>query len=367
MRLLRRRMLVAGMGGALTYLLRDEFATAAGAPLTSPRTCAPGPGTLTITDTGNNLSIGGGKLLGRGIAGAGDPKVMTAAFDRVAGRLFSFLWTYNTNRGGGGWYNNVLPTANPNLGIMDVSGNETTIPPGSTGGDALAIGTEYTVAAILRGTGGFVLLKSGAYTEWTLSFVGNLLTLTPMYAGAWARAADFDIDTDSWRIADLPAPWTTDNGIATTVLAGARSAGDTFTHEANCLIEFTQTTVPAALQTELRFRIQDATNYWQVTVDSTGALDLDEVVAGSATQRGTSAGVIANGDRIVIIADGTTIKVFEANTLRITYTSAANFATETAGKRNDSVGTEGGTVTDLIAWPRTLSGTALSTLEEYTA
>src|SRR5690348_15144558 len=41
----------------IIYLLRDDLITPASAPLTSPRTCEPGPGTLTILDTGNAWSI----------------------------------------------------------------------------------------------------------------------------------------------------------------------------------------------------------------------------------------------------------------------------------------------------------------------
>jgi len=44
------------------YLLYDEFITPDAAPLTSPRTCEPGPGTLAITDTASVLSISGGQL-----------------------------------------------------------------------------------------------------------------------------------------------------------------------------------------------------------------------------------------------------------------------------------------------------------------
>lgn len=39
------------------YQLLDQFLTNAGAPLTTPRTCEPGPGKLVITDTANKLSI----------------------------------------------------------------------------------------------------------------------------------------------------------------------------------------------------------------------------------------------------------------------------------------------------------------------
>jgi hypothetical protein len=73
--------------------------------------------------------------------------------------------------------------------------------------------------------------------------------------------------------------------------------------------------------------------------------------------------VVANSDRIVIVADGTTIRVFEANTQRITYAAAANFQTETDGEL-ETEGT-GGAVTDIVSWPRTLSGAALAELQRY--
>src|SRR3990172_2689119 len=49
--------------GRLYYDLLDNFNTAEAAPLTSPRTAEPGPGTLTIVDTENKLSISGGQLV----------------------------------------------------------------------------------------------------------------------------------------------------------------------------------------------------------------------------------------------------------------------------------------------------------------
>lgn len=93
---------------------------------------------------------------------------------------------------------------------------------------------------------------------------------------------------------------------------------------------------------------------------------LNEVVAGTPTSRGTgAAGSIANGQRLVVIADGSTIRVYANNVLKTTYTTATNFATSTAGVLA-SLGT-GGAVADLIAWPRTLSGSAAAILDRYSA
>ena len=65
----RRRKLLRGGGWLLgsrtplVYLLHDEFTTAESAPLTSPRTCEPGPGLGAAVDTAPVLSIAGGALL----------------------------------------------------------------------------------------------------------------------------------------------------------------------------------------------------------------------------------------------------------------------------------------------------------------
>jgi hypothetical protein len=232
---------------------------------------------------------------------------------------------------------------------------------GTTGTLATVVGnTDYETASIIRSAGGFHLLRGGVeFPEWSLLWVGVADVTDPVFA-AIGRRSGGTTQHDNFRGTLLPPPWNDDYGIATQRLAGARAPGDTFTHEADCLIEFTMTTVPAAAQAELHFRIQDATNYWAVTINAAGDLELDEVVGGGTTQRGISAGVVANGDRIVIVADASNIRVYEDDNLRINYTLAATFLTETAGEL-DTEGT-GGAVDDLISWPRVLSGSALTTL-----
>ena len=168
------------------------------------------------------------------------------------------------------------------------------------------------------------------------------------------------MQTESIRVSDLAAPWNTDDGIATVILSGARSPGDTWTHEANHLTYTAITTLPTLLQIEFRLRIQDTLNYWQVTVDSAGKMDLDEVVAGVATERGTSTTVTA-GERMGWIADGSTIAVYDSTARRINYATASNFATATSGELTTE-GT-GGAVTGIEVWPRTLSGTAKDALD----
>lgn len=361
---------------AAIYLLRDEFTTDDAAPLASPRTCEPGPGTLTAVQTDGQLSISSGALAfpAQTTANFGDLGFTTGGLARAIGRALSVNARYSTVPGAGQyshmlmWANTVPVTAAGHRSHwMLVTGGSPTIWLGDASdvltGQAIAVNTTYQLGIVMRSAGAWFLAKGGSLAEWTLlwaSVTANTATVYPAFQNRHGVGT-----LDSLRAFDLAAPWATDYGIATQQLAGARAPGDTFTHEANALIEFTVGTVPAALQIELRFRVQDATNYWQVTVDSTGALDLDEVVAGVVTQRGTAAGVVANGDRIVIVADGTTIRVYEANTIRITYAAAANFQTETDGEL-ETEGT-GGAVTDIVSWPRTLSSAALTELEKYTA
>jgi len=340
-----------GQNAAITYLLRDEFTTDEAAPLTSPRTCEPGPGTFVVDNARPYIS--GGELVFPDHATINTSYLTSGALDHAAGRAFIYSCRHTNIRVDPGWV-----IGGVTYGLYS---NGTIVPTVSGYGGYVYNASLGTLCAI-RSESGFFYYVDATTSE--LIWVNPTTTLNAAAARVGTPLAAYRGIYDFARVVDLAAPWTTDYGIATQRLAGARSAGDTFTHEGNALIEFTVGTVPVADQIELRFRIQDATNYWQVTVDSTGALDLDEVVAGVVTQRGTSAGVIANGDRIVIVCVGTTIRVIEANAQHINYAAAVNFATETDGEL-ETEGT-GGAVTDIIAWPRTISGAALTELEKYT-
>ncbi len=98
-----------------------------------------------------------------------------------------------------------------------------------------------------------------------------------------------------------------------------------------------------------------------MTIDSTGAITLNEVVAASPTQRGTAAGVVVTGHRVTVRANGSEIRVFSNNVLRITYASATNFATATSGTLT-ALGT-GGAVSDVVLWPITVPTVAASYLD----
>ena len=346
----------------LEFLFRDDFITAEASFIALPRTTEPGPGTLVGTQTGGSQAIVAGQLE---VVGANSTSqtilVSQDSFARTAG-LCAMLKTIsgvaNSQIGinyeaGGTWDRGTDGKAN--------DGSATNWDGGSLNAVSGVFDNFNAIdraVFVLRNTGALLICQVG--NDFILRWVFNEGTLTPVYISYNQFQVGATNIMDDWRVSQLPSPWDTDDGIATSTLDGARSAGDTFTHEADCLIEFIATTIPSGDQIEMRFRIQDATNFWQVTIDSAGDIDLDEVVAGTPTERGTAAAVIANGDRVVIIADDETIKVYEANVLRITYSSAANFKTETDGEL-ETEGT-GGSVSDIKAWPRLISGGPLNQL-----
>lgn len=351
------------------FLLRDDFITQWLNSLASPRTAEPGPGTLTITDTENKLSISGGELIfAGGLASPlfGNPGMRTGdSFARATGRAMLVRWrapsgTPVTQIGfddntSGAIASNMWGTASGQLSAR-MGG---AVP----GLENYTAGTYYQIATILRTTGALYLVKGGVFTNWTLFAVDNASAESPLYPTLGNYNSDQRFDT--LRVLDLPAPFDTDYGLATQRLAGSVAAGTTFTHEANCVIEWTQTTKPSSGPSVVVFRRQDATNYWYVYVASDGSLGLYEGVAGVETQRAVNSAGVSNGHRIVIVADGTTIRGYSNNVLRWTYSSASNFATATDGVLS-GLGT-GGAVSDICSFPRTLTGAAAAILDSAIA
>jgi len=137
--------------------------------------------------------------------------------------------------------------------------------------------------------------------------------------------------------------------VATDEKAGSVAAGTTFNHTADCAIEFVINTIPSSNSINLNVRIQDSSNYWTIRNYSNGKLILWEVVAGGFTQRASKSSAVSGGERIVVIANDEIISVYYDGALAFSYSSAANFKTETNGEL-EALGI-GGTVSDIISWP----------------
>ncbi len=347
------------------YLLGPlRFPGILSAPLASPYTEGGAKGSLTLVQTDGQFSTSGGKLV---IPAQATP-VETDLYGqsptglaRTAGRaLLAKILKHETTSDWPlvGWWNvSAAPSttwwthAEGSLELNADAGIKTENALGAVTIGTYAASVEYDVALVLRSVGAFVSIKGGGFSDWTLLWVaatGATATLYPTLANYSGTGT-----LDDLRVAGLGGAWVSDYGIAIQRLAGARSAGDTFTHTADCLLDVTIATLPSAGSIVYAFREQDTSNYWSAQISSTGALSLVETVAGGDTGRTSDAAAVANGNRLVVIAAGTSLTPYVENVKKTAYASASNFATATAG-RIKSLGT-GGSTSDHVSWPRTVS------------
>lgn len=361
-----RVMRKAGNRRNPVFTWRDLFSTDVAAGSVNATTSTDGKATRTVTDTESKLSISGGSLVlaPKTSAAYGDPYIRWgSALARAAG-LAMIIDVEKVNTSTifqAGWDSNTSGQVSQWVGVNN--GYVTTFDVASFNlADISAV--TYKLAVVLSaaavGGGAYIFIKGGAFNRWTLLWI-NRVTTSATINPAIANYTSVD-KIRQVQVCSLPAPFNVDNGLATQLLAGARSQGDAFIHEADCLIGWTVTTLANGQQ--VTFRKQDATNYWRLDAAADGSIALQEVVDGSATSRGTgAASSIANGQRLVVIADGATIKVVANGVVKITYTSAANFATATDGSVL-ALGT-GGAIADLVSWPRVPGSICQTILNRY--
>ena len=349
---------------AVRYLLRDEFTTAAAAPLSSPRSCEPGPGTITLVQTDGRFSISGGALQ---IEAQATPDQAGIGFyagtvARQAGRFLaarmsrSALGNYYPYLGWGGSGEN-LPVSlnNVDLGIaFNDSGEFWTsglsyVLPGPISSAKAQVGQAYSFALVLRGTGGFVLVQGGLFARWTLVFV----TVSNLYGAAamrpvmntWSGPA---ATCDGLMVGDLPgSQWQLDYGIAVS-RAAAPASGTTGTMQADGMVEFTWT-VGAGETMEMSIRRTDDVNRWVLLCSQAGSTwALIEIAAGVETQRKTGAftWTAAGVYRISITCQGLRYGVYFDNVwVDYYYDSAFNHAATGIKVSGFAAGA------NLIAWP----------------
>lgn len=208
----RSRILFSG--GGIPYLIRDEFddVRAAGAVNGTPPTPGPG-GNRTVVDTdGNKTSIGGGELAyaPKGVITTGDPGLWESSVDRVAGRVL--LSHYKSSVLGSTDFDfDTNPSAAPVEGLR-TSAVLTTVDAGvgiSTGQPILN-GVDYFLGISLRIVGAYKFIKGGIYLQWTLVWIGNTGSATPLFAAIANR--DSTAVSRFLRVADsyIPVPFAYD-------------------------------------------------------------------------------------------------------------------------------------------------------------
>lgn len=352
------------------FLIKDDFLTADAAPLATPVPADPGPGTRTVLQPTSGLEISGGVLNATvvGSGSTGDTYVIYELLPLKAGRAYLYRITAVSSLvypcivdGSGTLTPRIEAVPSTPSNIREVAG-------GASIAGVMPTSTllPWTLWMVRRASGGIFF---GLNTQ--LAWVGVVPTLTSLQARLERRTVGTTWSCDYVRVADLAlkySVWDGDYGIASQQVAGTVTPGQTFTHEGDCLIDWVQTTLPSAGTVDVRFRKQDATNYWQLLITSLGVTTLNEVVAGVPVVRATVGG-IANGDRILIRATDTQIDLYKTTGTTSSrlwfYSPANNFKTETDGEYTGA-GT-GGVMTNLVIWPRTLSGDALAALTEAQA
>lgn len=217
------------------------------------------------------------------------------------------------------------------------------------------------LAVVLRAAGAFYLFNQ--QLMWVDDNYSGA-TLYPMFANYSS-----DLSLSAFVPCDLSGEVSFESLLTTEEIAGSVSAGTTFMHDADGWIEWTQTVLPTSPNaTRMLVRHVDDDNCWQINVQGVGAsskeLVLYERVSGSPTQRASSAGgAVVAGDRIKVKCVGTTITAYINGEEAWSYASASNFATESDGKRNDSIGTEDGTASDLITRPYNIPSAVQTAIE----
>lgn len=372
----RRRGIGSGLLGAapLVYLLRDEFTTDDSAPVASPRTAEPGPGTLTFTQTDGEMSISGGVLAfpAQASPAFGDQRFHAASIGRAAGR--AFLTRINISSGnnvalefansGANWATlaeiqdglSLYFTTSSTLSLLTSGG----VNNGNIG--IWATSTDYDVAIVLRDTGAFIFIKGGAYTNWTLLFVVlNGTTSSNMSPAFWNSAAAGTLEY--FRARDVGGVFASDYIIAT-VRDTSVVSGDLFTGTADGIHDFEITLEAdpdAADEVSLNFRRQDANNKIRAILkrnagDTNWDFQVRVVTAGTpATPSGwTDVTSVGTPNAIRVIADGTTLTFFTRTTATWTKRGAtltnSSFQAEAGLEIEAATGT---TLTAVSSYPRT--------------
>lgn len=338
-----------------TVLFADRYDVDQAAPLTSPRPGNIGESILIQSDGGSFKTSIGQMQVATTTATSGFNKLkqtVNAIFARevglavkigfrkevsTAGDLrFGFSWTGDTlNRGA------TFRFQSANIRVFDETAQ------GIANG-TLVLGTQYTFAVVLQSTRHFFLIKGGVYATWTLFWVGTAFNDNDSIVAHHDHFTPHVPDAlDDFTVARLRGAWAINDGIATDKLPGSIVAGSTFIHTEDFVLSFNVGTV-SATQKVIKFRVQDSSNYWQVTIDSTST-DLDEVVAGFPTQRGSGV-VLASDAYALLIAEGTSIKLFSTNVSYFNYGGAINYQTETDGEF-----ASGADISDLATYPRTFA------------
>jgi hypothetical protein len=329
--------IVGGGNIPLVYLFRDEFTTDDAAPITSPRTCEPGPGTLTAAFQAGDQSISGGVL--RFAATANLPQSRSGTRTLEAGDAYFVKHWYSgasrlmfgINSAALGdtprWYvNSTVLTA--------YQGDGTSV----SFGVVLSAETWYSLLMVARSVGTFHI-KDGEL--WWVDTTNDTRTSRVLgISRSNAGAGNMDQRFDNASIIDLPdngySEW--DEDFSTVTDSESAPANSTyFDHVADCHITSTFT-FEAGKYYYIYFRGVTGLASWnRLRCLTGGGADLASHSGGTYWSSG---GVFSDGVeyKIDIVCEGSTVKVYVDNVLKTTQTITEN-ATNLRGRINYTLAT----------------------------
>jgi len=302
----------------LTYLLRAVFADHAddAAPITSPLTCVPGPGTLTAVDTGNHWSISGGKLVSDG--GEADTTSMwmyDTARTRSAGlaMFVGGLLVVESDQYGPyiGWADGSHDAVDnfEAMWYIDSKGSNL-LQVRYAIGNRIDIEDPYTLAtehltSILRSVGAF-FVRAGK-----LAWVSEELSSASLESSIMNH-------TDGWSCSELAVLDLPDNGYTdwdedfstVTDTKTNPATGTAFDCAADCHVTGTFT-CENTKYVYVYIRYTDANNWVRMSIGTDRVVKLEKNVATSVTTVATGSTLTdAQGYTYDIIAEGTTVTVY---------------------------------------------------------
>ena len=326
-------------GNALLY---DKFTTADAAPITSPRTCEPGPGTLTVTQTDEVLSLSGGKLVkvAGGTSAYGRVGARSGPYAITAGRCLFVDATLSVMAIAPliGWGPDGTPASlswgDPS--IYFVGGNITY----DSSGGAVVIaaqslsGVKYMI--VNRSVGSFFIIDGKLlWVDDAAMGAGSTFCFISNYTNTNAFTVD---DMEVLPLADYNSAWGGDWTEVTDTETNPAS-GTAFNSDANAHYRMTFT-YESDKHVFLEGRYVDAANMgWDLWITSTGTWWIREMVDSVqptlASGTGFSDGVAYQIDAIFV---GSSLKIYR-NGILLASVTASNAQTQVNGKIRHTLAT----------------------------
>ncbi len=346
----------------IAYLLRVEFTTDDSAPMDSPYIGE--VGSLTSVQNDGQYSVASGEMtfpVQTTPAATDQGFYSTSSIARVAGRvligrisfttraLSSFAWanaqTVDFFSGVSAQVLAAVPVDATDFRVIENGQASVVVLPG------LSASTNYDLALVLFATGGLVLIKGGAFTDWRLLWLARGSTTTPLYPA-------FGNYTSAGKIARVVTWDTALTSLAAVATLNVASPTGTYTGTADQLLDLT-VTAPGSITQEcgVKFRIVDANNYLWMGFTTAGRFQLRRYTSGSPTNLIDVASVAAAGGTHTIrtIMSGSTLDCYSYNGAPPTKRGA--LITEAQGSTQTGIEIQAGdwTVADLRSLPLTSS------------